>query len=310
MTQQQIHTKALEVAGRYQRSVSELLEILQTLDARKTFREYECTSLFQYAVKHLKLSEDVAFNFITVARKAIEVPALKQEIQAGTITVAKARKICSVLTAGNQSHWLAKATEVSTRELEREVARVNPKAAVAETSTYVAEDRIRLVLGVSEEFMKMLKRVQDLEARSTQKSGNHEAALQASLESYLEKHDPIRRAKRVVAAKNAKSATACPVTRRVYRSESIQAQDAGSEYLEPKIKSTSLRKPLASALRHQLRLRDQDRCAMVDSSGKRCAGTRWLDFHHVIPLSKGGEDTLGNLVTLCHTHHQRQHLRT
>ena len=53
---QEIHLKALEVAGRYLKCVGELLDILQTLDERKTFRSYECTSLYQYAVKHLKLS--------------------------------------------------------------------------------------------------------------------------------------------------------------------------------------------------------------------------------------------------------------
>ena len=73
MTHQQLHETALEISSRYSRNACELLEILQALDTRKTFREYECTSLYHYAVKHLKLSEDVASTFITVARKSVMI---------------------------------------------------------------------------------------------------------------------------------------------------------------------------------------------------------------------------------------------
>ena len=54
------------------------------------------------AVDRLKLSESTALNFINVARKAVQVPALQAEIRAGHVSVSKARKIVPVLTPQNQ----------------------------------------------------------------------------------------------------------------------------------------------------------------------------------------------------------------
>ena len=115
MTHQQIHAKALEVVGRFKGNIYEVIESLQTVDAHKTFREYECTSFYDYAVGRLGLSEDIASNFITVARKAAEVPALQRELQSNSITISKARKICSVLTVENHEDWLELARTLSLR---------------------------------------------------------------------------------------------------------------------------------------------------------------------------------------------------
>src|ERR1035441_140494 len=126
MTHQQLHAKALEVADRHQCSVFDMIEILQELDADKTYRAYECSSLFRYSVRYLKLSEDTAVNYITIARKAVVVPALKQQLKCGAISTSNARKIASVLSVENQEDWLELARTLTSRELEREVAQVNP----------------------------------------------------------------------------------------------------------------------------------------------------------------------------------------
>ena len=67
------------------------------------------------------------------------------------------------------------------------------------------------------------------------------------------------------------------------------------------------RKPIAAELRHAIYLRDQGQCAFKDKNGNRCSSQRYLEFHHILPVSKGGKDTLDNLVTLCRGHHQFFH---
>ena len=99
---------------------SEFIEKLQEADSKKIFLYYQYNSLFEYAVKKLKLSESNAFNFITVARKAKEIPELKNEIKSGNITVSKARKITPVLNKNNSSLWLEKAKSLSQKKLEKE----------------------------------------------------------------------------------------------------------------------------------------------------------------------------------------------
>ncbi len=85
----------------------------------------------------LKLSEEVAYIYINVARKARQIPALKEEIRKGTITVTKAKKITSVINAANQSHWLELARTASKAKLEKEVAAHSPGLAVRDKMTYV-----------------------------------------------------------------------------------------------------------------------------------------------------------------------------
>ena len=144
MTHEQLHLKALAVADRFLGSVAEVLEILIELDAQKTFEVYECSSLFKYAVRYLKLSEDVAVSAITVARKAVLIPALRRELRDGNIPLSKARNICSVLDDTNHDHWLGLAKTLTSKQLQREVAKTNSQAAVTERLTYVEANRLRL----------------------------------------------------------------------------------------------------------------------------------------------------------------------
>src|SRR4051812_41188390 len=101
--QMQIHERALEVVGRFKRAESDLIDILQQADEYRVCLLFECKNLHEYAMRILKLTESIAFNFIVVARKAKEVPELKKVIESGALSVSKARKITPVLNKENQS---------------------------------------------------------------------------------------------------------------------------------------------------------------------------------------------------------------
>jgi len=51
--------------------------------------------------------------------------------------------------------------------------------------------------------------------------------------------------------------------------------------------------------------RDGGRCAFVAADGRRCAGTRRLEFHHDrVPYGVGGRATLDNISLRCQTHNE------
>ncbi|MGZ3709718.1 MAG: HNH endonuclease [Bdellovibrionota bacterium] len=62
-----------------------------------------------------------------------------------------------------------------------------------------------------------------------------------------------------------------------------------------------------SAEVHAVNLRDEVQCTQVSSDGKRCANRRWLEIHHLKPVSEGGKNEAGNLTTLCSAHHRVEH---
>lgn len=273
-----IHERALEIVGRYFNSETEVIAILQELDSGRKYIEKDCRSLFEYATKILKLSESVAFTFINVGRKAKEVPALQAAIDRHELSVPTARKITSVITPENSAGWLELAKTLTQLMLEREVARVNPKAAVREIAKYVTAERLKLELGVSEELLRKLRRIQDLESSSKNRAATLEDTLETMVELYLEKHDPIRIEKRV-------------------------QKNVGLRFLRT-VKPKSL-----ALVKRQVLARDDARCTQHNKDGTRCSQTRYLHLHHVVPKEFGGRDTAENLTLLCSFHHRQFHER-
>lgn len=192
----QIDKQAREVVSRYRRCEIELIEILQQADSARVCYALGFNSLFKYCVDGLGLSEEVAYVFINVARKAKEIPALEEEIRTGKLTVSKARRIVPVLRLENQQQWLDLAKTVSKKELEKQVAAASPTLAVQEQAKYVQEDRIKIQLGVSENLMKMIERVQDIVSQKSRKVATIEDAVQAMAELFIKREDPLEKAER------------------------------------------------------------------------------------------------------------------
>src|SRR3989344_747546 len=167
MNIRELHEKALGIVRRLQSVEFELIEVLMQMDELRGYLELGYSSLYDYAINALKLSEASASNFITVARKSKIIPELKLAIQEGELSVAKARKITPVVTKENSSSWIEMAKTMPKAKLEQAVAKVAPQTLTPERTKYVNESRLELRFGVSEEIMQMLKRAQDIVSQNT-----------------------------------------------------------------------------------------------------------------------------------------------
>ena len=93
-----IHERALRAAQNFKHSEAELIQVLREVEAGGLYLQYQdCTDLYKYIVKVLELSEDVAYNLSSVAKKSLLVPQLQTAIQNG-LGVSKARKAIHVLS--------------------------------------------------------------------------------------------------------------------------------------------------------------------------------------------------------------------
>ncbi|MGK5089319.1 hypothetical protein WDW86_17345 [Bdellovibrionota bacterium FG-2] len=199
----QFHQRAVELGGHYQKTEAELLGVLEQVDRHRVYLQHGHSSLFLYVVRELGLSESVAYNLITVARKACEAPELKELIASGSMTLSNARRITPVLTKQNKTRWLAKATSLSQRQLEKEVAKIRPQPATPERASYVTENRVKLEIGLSEKDMLAIRRVQDLMCQARGRAVSLEETIATMTEEHLRRRDPVRRAKRQIAKKGA-----------------------------------------------------------------------------------------------------------
>ncbi len=203
-----IHQNALQIVKQYRKCEVNLIEILQAADKHKVYFTLGHNSLFRYAVDGLGLSEEVAYIFINVARKAREVPALKEAIAHGQITVSKAKRITPVLNQQNQKQWLDLAKSESKREIERLVAATSPKLQVRDKTAYVnplnevkervavKESRVQLQVGIAEEVMLKIRRAQEVLSQKRQRPVSLEEVLHSAFSMYLSKEDPLEIAKR------------------------------------------------------------------------------------------------------------------
>jgi hypothetical protein len=376
----QIHLQAVEISHRYKRAETELIEIIQKVDKHQVFIKRGHSSLYFYLTRELGLSENIAYALITVARKCTEVPELQSLLEAGDITMSNARRVATVLNSdrpNENSDWLKKASELSNRQLEKEIVRVYPQKATVERASYVTPERIKLQLGLSEREMLRLRRVQDLLSQSLRRAVNLEEAIGRLTSEFINRHDPVEKAKRhrvrnpapVVEKTKASvvseseldeiakefvedgahdgdvstngvnatgvNATDVPVDRvhekdvkangtyggKANERGSVPADIAGGldesarQSLSVSVgklvtlRIESQREPIAAALLHQVNFRDQQRCTHQFPDGSRCNQSRWLEIHHRIPVSEGGENTFDNLTTLCSAHHRFRHLK-
>jgi hypothetical protein len=286
--QTQIHERALKIVGRYFEVEADLIDVLQEAEQSKLYRRLDKRSLFKYATDILKLSDAVAYSFIAVARKAKEVPALKTAIAGKIISVSKANKVVAHLTSENANELIHLAATKSVREVEAEIAKRHPGISKPDRVKYINEDRVELTITISSSDLTNLERVASLEAQKGKMLPKGEL-IALALNTYLEKFDPIRKAERSE-----------------QRKESIRAE---KQTKTPRQNSSreEFDRQLSAETVHLLYRRDRGGCVHQKENGHRCGSDRWIQFHHIKPVSEGGSNELGNLATLCSFHHRLVH---
>ncbi len=270
-----LHERAVGLAKRYKETEGELLEVLMQMQDERLFIHFNCKGIYSYCIAELGLSDAQAGYFSRVARKSREVPELKAAIDDGTLTLSQARRIVPVITKDNHAEWIEQAAILPQKELERVVTIVNPNAAIRERLKPVTPTRSELKLGVDLELEKKLKHVQNLESQRLGRAVSLEETMKAMVELYLDRKDPVRKAVRASSSRKA----------------------------IPRAPATPGRHRIAASLAHAVHLRDGFQCT---SPG--CTERRWLHLHHIVPVERGGLNTLTNLRTICFSHHRLAHL--
>ena len=298
-----IHNEAITRAQRYLVAEADLLEVIIEIDKEKIFEEFGLTHLTPYCVKHLGLSEDVSANFVRVARKSQQVPELKEAIDEGRLSVTKAKAIASVITAENHKAWIDKAQSLSKEKLEKEVTQASPQSRKPEKAKVSGPNTVRVEFELTEEEMRLFRRVQDLVSQKLKKPATLAETQNELLKLYLKQRDPVKKAERVNKRSSAKKSPAAE------KQESAERQVPGP-FGGASAGRSRVRESLKAEVIHSVNLRDKGCCQAVQPDGSICGQSRWVHFHHKQPVAVGGENTAENLITLCSSHHRLWHLQS
>ena len=162
---------AVKNAVRSERETTmEVLRHLQELERRRLFADLGFSSLFVYAVKELKYSEDEALRRISAMRLMKELPEIAEKIKACSLTLTNLAK------AQTYFRHKKKSARVSTEEklellekLENKSSRETEKILLALAPTCQGRERIKPVSPENLEFrftapVELLEKINELKA--------------------------------------------------------------------------------------------------------------------------------------------------
>jgi len=276
-----------------------VIKAIQEVDHYKVYRYLGLNSLYQYCLA-LGLSESQACAYIAVSRKSIECPSLQRAIENKELTISKAKTITAVMNEQNQTQWVEAASKLPRRELERQVAKVNPKVVQPESVKYLNDHILQMNIPMNESTYKLVERAQDLLSQKKQRPLSLEETIGLMASSYIEKNDPVIKAEKAheKQVKKNKAAKA---------SVKAKSKIKGSHSLG-NVKGAGHKVP--AGIRGKVFFRDKGLCQFKDTSGNACNEKRFIELHHIKPRSLGGSNTLENLISLCSAHHKLIHFRT
>ena len=303
---------------------------------RRLYRMLGYSNMPQYAAAELKFSKTRAGDFIRLARKLDQLPAVKKSLTDGNLGYTKLVEIIKIATPVTEEHWIAEASKTGRRELAQKVKRVKAKARrrhnqkgqgsllkeCPSEKILAAEAPVRVALEMTPEqyarFEALMEKVRKIGAVPS--GASREDTLLAGLDEL------IRGTSNNVTQTNKKDSSQ-PTRRRVFSApfqihvhrcpecskRSVQTSRGELEISEADAKRTEcdarIKQPgkpntatIAPGRRSDVLRRDRYRCRAPG-----CGNNRFLEVHHIQPRSRGGGNKLENLVTLCSGCHRLHH---
>jgi hypothetical protein len=294
---------------------ADVVEHLTEVERRRLYLDQACSSLYAYCRERLGYSEDAALKRARVARLALRLPPVLDELRTGAIHLTGLFLLDRYLSDENAEGLLAEARGKSRRELEEILAVRFPRSDAP--PRIEALGTVPLALGVDTSGERggsrreaasgpspwtscpgtgdFRPRVEPLSAQRYRIEFTASAALRAKIEQAQElTSHALPNGDLAVLFERALDA--------LIERELKRRVGTGKQRRAVRLGSGSRHVPLAVA--RQVRERDGNQCSFVDSAGHRCSERRWLTLEHRHPFSLGGPTAVDNLCLLCKAHNE------
>jgi 5-methylcytosine-specific restriction endonuclease McrA len=291
---------------------------------RRLYRDLGYSSINQYALTELGFSTSRTGDFIRLARRLDDLPAVREAVASGMLGYTKAREIIAVATPATEKRWLAVA-QGTRKELVHEVQRVK-RAAKADpaqgelmpsAAPVVAPRelpvRFQVELSPEQEARRaaLVERLHKLGGVPVDRAELLLEALAALVET---KEDEIRGN---ITPRGAHSVRP-PVQIHVHEDAEtgrMAVQTASGERELSRAEAERLRcdaticqpgkrntTTISPRVRREVLARDRYSC-----QAPGCGRTQFLEVHHIKARNQGGSNRPENLVTLCGACHRLRH---
>jgi len=318
----------------------ELLEALMEADRLRLYAARGYPSMYAYCQDGLNMEEGVIYLRIAAARCAARFGCILPMLREGSLSMAAVHLLRSSLTEQNHRELLAKAQHKSKRQIQQLLAdekpladvpeRVRmlpqrpeqsapaPKIAGAETFTPSQQDNGCAVEPTVEGARPASSSTPAKAPATTQSTAGRPSSRTEPLGAKRygvhftateQLHNKLIEAQALLSHTQGGADLAGVVERaldellRTLRKRKYAETDAPRQSKsQTSDGAPNNRPPIPAAVRRAVHERDGGRCTFVAADGHRCQGTRLLEFHHIVPVGKGGATTVKNVTLHCRAH--------
>jgi len=289
LSNQELHEATVNVF-KQERSIGvAMIHHLKENDRRRLWALMGYPDLFTYCTKALSYSESQAYRRISALKLIREVPAVEEKILSGELnltTIAQAqtyfRQEAKLQNRKIETEEKLSVLEViagkTQKETAVELAKLNPEIPKRDRETPIGENQTQILYNSDDDLKNKLSRLRELLGHQISPAASHCELLHKISDIALEKLEPKL-------PKNKRSASA--------------------KRLSIAPKSACEREYIPVETKRIVWHRDEGRCTYTDPfNGMRCACRSRLEFDHIIPVAKAGDNSIENLRLLCGAHNQ------
>jgi hypothetical protein len=293
---------------------AQIVRLLMNVEERDLYARLACSSLFEFCVRKLGMSEGAAYRRINAARLARRFPTILGRIERGEVHLSMLVLLRDHLSEESADALLDGCRGKSQREVAEMLAQAETpmptggslrKHATTDTTEVmeplakrraepVAEDRYRLELTITRATRDKLEHARDLLMHANP-TGDLSVVVERALDTLLDKLEKQRLGKVAEASAAAASAAVEPPAPTPTASAAPPASEP-----RPPAKTSGIPR----SVRREVFARDGAQCTFVSADGERCAERGGLELDHIVPQAHGGSNEASNLRVLCRTHNQ------
>ena len=267
------------LAGSLREVTATLVRYLAEVEERRLHLQAGFSSMFEFCVKELQMSEGEAFRRILAARLCRRFPVIGPLLASGAVHLSALELAREQLTEDNHAELLRAISGKSKREVLALLATRFPKADVPSRIRRLpdhieplSETRFRVEFTASAELREKLELCRDLLSHANP-SRDLGLVVERSVDLLLADLQKKRLAR----------------TNRPRREATVRKAMHGR---------------VTNATRRKVFKRDGLRCTYVSTDGRRCEARAFLELDHRKPRALGGGDEPENLRVRCRAHNQ------
>lgn len=306
---------------------AKLIEYIGEIDRRQLYLESAYPSMFAFCVGRYGMSESTAAKRIRAGRAACRFPRILNMVRKGQLHLTAVHQLAAYLTENNERELLRRAKGRTSKEIDELIAEIAPRPdgrhMIRPVTPRAGEERVQLDTHTHEESES--KGSEDEANAATRALVESSPRLPTnSIRSVTVPLSPQRYRLHVTIGKEAVDQLEELVN---LMSHQLPNGDVGqvveraiSLLLEDtkKRRAALTRKPrrrknkpgavrtraIPAEVRREVFKRDDGRCAFVNAEGNRCNSSWQVEFHHVVPFSRNGPNTVDNIQLRCRAHNQ------